>query len=163
MTSRHGNSLSKTLLFLEPINPKDAEGMDVELIDSIAMVKRLQNTRILGGWESKTYAITHTNFKRILYLDADAYLVGKPDHLFFALNNHGFIFWQDLSGSDNAVKWNKVWTHGDGGVPAIQGVKLFSTEKKSGKVLLLRIGSTSTRISITVICMEIRTPGEWLL
>jgi hypothetical protein len=29
--------------------------------------------------------------------------------------------------------------------------------------LLLRIESTSTLISIMVICMEIRTPGEWLL
>lgn len=56
------------------------------------------NPRILNGWELKPFATLHSNFKEVLYLDADNIPARDPTYLFDAseYKNLGSIFWPDL-------------------------------------------------------------------
>jgi len=56
------------------------------------------NPRILNGWELKPFATLHSNFKEVLYLDADNIPANDPTYLFDIeeYRNLGAIFWPDL-------------------------------------------------------------------
>jgi hypothetical protein len=56
------------------------------------------NPRILNGWELKPFSTLHSNFKEVLYLDADNIPVKNPIYLFDnnQYKNLGAIFWPDL-------------------------------------------------------------------
>lgn len=56
------------------------------------------NPRILNGWELKPFATLHSNFKKVLYLDADNIPSINPEYLFDTeqFKNLGSIFWPDL-------------------------------------------------------------------
>ncbi len=53
--------------------------------------------RILHGWELKPYAILHSSFREVLFLDADAAPLRDPTFLFEedAYRSHGAVFWPD--------------------------------------------------------------------
>lgn len=108
----------------EPINPTDvADLRQVELINAQAVAEQLGDARILRGWESKLYAITHCDFARVLYLDADAYTVGDVAPLLEACRG-SFVYWQDLDNCENNVRWDRVWPSGKANTKAIQGGQL---------------------------------------
>lgn len=54
--------------------------------------------RILNGWELKPFSTLHSEFKKVLYLDADNIPAQNPTYLFFSdqFRNLGSIFWPDL-------------------------------------------------------------------
>jgi hypothetical protein len=54
--------------------------------------------RILNGWELKPFSTLYSDFKEVLYLDADNIPVNNPEYLFNDNNykNLGAIFWPDL-------------------------------------------------------------------
>ena len=80
----------------EPVNEKQLEGLGpVEIIDMEAHGKRT-GARILRGWEAKLYALAHCGFRRVLFLDADAYVVDNPAPLFEELEKAPFVFWSDM-------------------------------------------------------------------
>lgn len=108
----------------EPVHPADVADLNVHIIDSRALADRLGDARVLNGWESKHYALTHTTLDRVAYLDADAYGVTDLQPL-IEKSAGKFAFWIDLPGNDRTVKWPNVWPAGSGGVPAIQGGQLF--------------------------------------
>lgn len=116
---------------VEKINPEQVKDLNVELIDIDEMSERLGDNRVpsgnlgTGGWESKLYALTHTEYTNILFLDADAYIVEKPNDLFKISKHYGMLFWQDLDRMDSMIKWGNVWPKGNGGVAPIQGGQLF--------------------------------------
>ena len=56
----------------EPVNANHVDGLGVEFINTTEHANQHGGARILGGWESKLWAISHCGFERILYLDADA-------------------------------------------------------------------------------------------
>ena len=59
----------------EPVKPEQVLGLgDVQIIDAVAHANAHGGARILRGWETKLYALTHCNFERVCYLDADAYV-----------------------------------------------------------------------------------------
>lgn len=53
------------------------------------------------GWQLKPYAIAHSSFREVLFLDADCYPVRDPAFLFdwAGYREHGAVFWPDLPGS----------------------------------------------------------------
>lgn len=53
--------------------------------------------RILNGWELKTFAVVHSRFEEILYLDADSYPCRNPEFLFddVYFQKHGAMFFPD--------------------------------------------------------------------
>jgi hypothetical protein len=102
----------------EPADAAILGPLDVELVDSDTHPAR-SSRRLLGGWEHKTFAIRHSPFQEVLYLDADAYLVADPSPV-FAANRYGAVFWPDLEQTDHNVKWA---LHGELDDPHGQGIQ----------------------------------------
>ncbi len=73
------------------------EGQGVSCVDARA-VRQRKPSRILGGWELKTYALAHCVFAEVLLLDADNVPVTNPEFLFEtpAYRETGALFWPDL-------------------------------------------------------------------
>lgn len=123
---------------LEPIPENAFRGIDgVTVIDSIKHAESVGGARIMRGWEQKLHAIAHCGFRKVLYIDADAYPVDNPAPLMNLLNSNQFVFWTDLPGNFNTVKWPQVWPAGDAGVPAIQGGQLAIHRESAWRTIIL--------------------------
>lgn len=68
----------------------------VECVDGLAVAKQ-HPVRRLGGWQLKPYAILHSPFREVLFLDADNVPVANPEYLFETpqYQETGAIFWPD--------------------------------------------------------------------
>ena len=119
----------------EPVEPEDVAGLDVEIVDALAVAERTK-PRILRGWEAKLHALRHCPFRRVLYLDADAYCVTDPTPHYAVLDRAPFAFWRDLPSCAHNVKWPMVWPAGDAGVPPVQGGQLWIDRERSWPLLL---------------------------
>lgn len=70
--------------------------------------------RILNGWESKSWAIISSGFRRAMFLDADNTVTRDPTYLFrsqqFTVN--GAVFWPDVPPHDR-TEWlpDVVWAN----------------------------------------------------
>lgn len=118
----------------EPIEPSDLDGVsDVTLVDSTRYAARIH-----GGWESKTIALLHCGFERVLFLDADAYPVEDPALLLESVSSRlPFAFWVDLPHTDSNVKWYWHGLSGARGVAPIQGGQLVLHRSGFSRELLL--------------------------
>ncbi len=60
-------------------------------------VRKRHPMRIMNGWELKPFALLHSRFREVLYLDADCYPNRNPEFLFDERDYRqcGAIFWQD--------------------------------------------------------------------
>jgi hypothetical protein len=100
---RHwGCSLPVQVWHLGPgeLNPQMAamlEPWNVECIDA-ELVRARHPVRRLGGWELKPYAILHSPFQEVLWLDADNVPLIAPDCLFEGapFREAGAVFWPDF-------------------------------------------------------------------
>jgi ADP-heptose:LPS heptosyltransferase len=61
-------------------------------------VRKLHPVRSLGGWEMKPFAIIHSRFEEVIYLDADNLPVRNPEFLFETehYRENSAIFWPDI-------------------------------------------------------------------
>lgn len=82
--------------------------LGVECIDGEALAKTWPSRR-LGGWELKAYAIAHSRFAEVLFLDADNVPVRDPEFLFDSApyRETGAIFWPDYG---HFEKTGEAWT-----------------------------------------------------
>jgi FkbM family methyltransferase len=74
------------------------EKHSVDFVDSLHIVDKKKLTiKNLGGWENKAFAIIHSPFKEVLFLDADQVPVVDPTYLFenVAYKDVGAMFWPD--------------------------------------------------------------------
>lgn len=98
---------------------------DIEGIPNVTIHDALDYpARRLGGWEVKTIALLNCGFKKVCYLDADAYLVNDPKPMFDKLDSQRFIFWEDFDMQKFHVKWRNYGIAGSI-YPPIQGGQLF--------------------------------------
>jgi hypothetical protein len=74
-----------------------AATLGAECIDAEEMRKQ-HPMRVLKGWELKPYAILHSKFREVIYLDADNVPVQNPELLFETpqYQQHRAIFWPDF-------------------------------------------------------------------
>ncbi|MEM7394781.1 MAG: hypothetical protein AAF492_20810, partial [Verrucomicrobiota bacterium] len=72
------------------------EPLDVVARDAFAVEKTYPMER-LGGWELKPYALVHSRFEDVLYIDADNVPLRNPEFLFesAAFKKTGALFWPD--------------------------------------------------------------------
>jgi len=70
--------------------------LGVECVDATKLRKKFP-TRILQGWELKSYALLHSPYREVLLLDADNVPVVNPEFLFNTpqFRATGAIFWPD--------------------------------------------------------------------
>jgi len=81
--------------------------LGAECVDAHRLRKRWPMRR-LGGWELKPYAMVHSPFQEVLFLDADNVPVVNPEYLFETpeYREHGAIFWPDYGQFERtAVVW----------------------------------------------------------
>jgi hypothetical protein len=73
------------------------EELQVEVVDAEAVAARFP-ARIAGGWPLKPYAIAHSRFREVLYLDADTVPLVAPEQVFDwdAYRQHGMLLWPDI-------------------------------------------------------------------
>lgn len=71
--------------------------LDVECVDAFE-VRRRHPVRRLGGWECKPYAIIHSPFREVIWLDTDNSPLVDPSFLFSEpeYERTGALFWPDL-------------------------------------------------------------------
>lgn len=126
----------------EWVRPEDVTGLGVELIDADAMSAARGDSRIprgdqwAGGWECKLYALTHTRFDRVLFLDADAYAVSDPRPLFDLLTwGRPFVFWEDLPRMVDSINWPRVLPEGDRATPTVQGGQFLIDRRHTARLL----------------------------
>lgn len=126
----------------EPVHAPDVYGLNVHLVDADHVASDFGDQRITygneytGGWEAKLYALTHTGFEQVLFLDADAYCVADPGPLFDLLSPaEPFVFWQDMPRCETSVDWKVVWPDGPAGVPPVQGGQLLLDRRYAAKLL----------------------------
>jgi hypothetical protein len=102
MLRRVGCTLPVQLWHLGP-EEVDARARDlfaplgVECVDALE-VRRRYPARILNGWELKPYAIIHSAFEDIVFLDADNVPLRDPTFLLDSVEyrDTGAIFWPDV-------------------------------------------------------------------
>jgi hypothetical protein len=86
----------------------DEEG--VEVVDAEAVLAR-HPARVARGWPLKPYAIAHSRFQEVLYLDADTVPLAEPSAVFdwSAYRDSGLLFWPDILDikAENPI-WAKV-------------------------------------------------------
>jgi hypothetical protein len=80
---------------------------DVEVVDAEAVVARYP-ARLAGGWPLKPYAIAHSRFREVLYLDADTVPLVDPDQAFGweAYRDNGLLLWPDIV---DIKETNPIW------------------------------------------------------
>jgi hypothetical protein len=99
---------------------RELDGYDITLID-MDEHRNTHPARILDKYETKSYCMLHSGFRRVLFLDSDAYLVNNPEPLFDLLDHDPFVYWQDTADQLGSVRW--IWTGHDNsrGVVPVQG------------------------------------------
>jgi len=114
MLRHHGCTLPIELWYLGPIEMdlemiRLMEGLGVKCVDAYRM--RIDHpARTVNGWELKPYAITHSRFEEVLFLDADNVVTMDPSFLFDtdAYKEKGAIFWADREGLNSICDIWKV-------------------------------------------------------
>lgn len=81
-------------------------GLGVSWIDAQAhAAARGIPVRRWGGWECKSYAVQHSAFAEVLFLDADCYPERDPEYLFDCAEYRarGAVFWPDIGSVPNGA------------------------------------------------------------
>ena len=113
----------------------------VECVDACKL-RRRHPVRHLAGWELKAFAILHSQFREVLFLDADNFPVRNPEYLFAAAQYQktGAILWPDyLRGLDQ--KAAPVWRSCGLRQPAqeIESGQMLWDKRRCEKVLRLAL------------------------
>jgi FkbM family methyltransferase len=119
----------------EPIYAHWLEPYGVRCIDLDAHMDAHEAPRIRGGWANKFYAILHSSFEEVFYLDSDCYPVADLMPL-FELNTQGALFWPDIPTSAQRFRGD-VFGNPDRPMPVFQGGQFLLSKRLTWPGLLL--------------------------
>ena len=96
-------------------------------------------SRRADGWAFKNYALAHSGLRRGLSLDGDAYLVADPRPLFDLLEEHPFLWWENLGGFGDNDNPNliRMFSGSTPAVPSVQGGHYLVHLEKAWRELML--------------------------
>jgi hypothetical protein len=101
MLRHHGCNLPVQVWHIGPAEITDKQraaftAIGVELVDVHEAQKIFPHPR-LNGWETKAYALLHSNFREVIFLDADNIALADPTALFDTPEYQatGALFWPD--------------------------------------------------------------------
>lgn len=119
----------------EPVLKHWLEPLGVRFVDIDAHVKAAPSPpRLYGAWASKIYAILHSSFEEVLYLDSDCYPVADVRPL-FDVNSEGTIFWPDVP-HQRSINWF-MYPTARGATGAINGGQIVVDKSACWKALSL--------------------------
>ncbi len=108
----HGSQLPIQVWHLGRAEMSDAmrlllEEQDVEVVDAETVLHSYPAT-IGGGWPLKPYAIAHSRFRQVLFLDADTVPLIDPSSIldWELYRQSGLLFWPDII---DVRKTNPIW------------------------------------------------------
>jgi hypothetical protein len=120
----------------EPVSDLVRRLPGVEVVDAEAHHARAAR-RMLGGWESKLFAVINSPFEEVLFLDADCYPLFDPDECFRPEHNpHGIVTWPDGPWGDGAVHWPSYGLTPDGWT-GLSGGNYVLDKRRAWRVLHL--------------------------
>lgn len=119
----------------EPVYPHWLEPFGVCTVDFGKHMARHGLPRIRGGWANKFYAVLHSSFEEVLYLDSDCYPLQNVTPLFDE-NKEGALFWRDLPIAEASIRWH-IYDCEDARLPPIQGGHFLLRKADVWKGLLL--------------------------
>ncbi len=120
----------------EPVSDRVRRLPGVEVVDAEAHPARAAR-RLLGGWEAKMFAVAHSRFEEVLFLDADSYPLYNPDECFDPAHNpHGVVTWPDTPSSDDNPQWDSYGLTPDA-QPALCGGYYVLTKRRAWPVVQL--------------------------
>lgn len=82
--------------------------LGVKCVNAFDVAAKLDRwPRILSGWELKPFAMLHSEFREVLFLDADNVPTRDPSFLFEhdEYRYFGSVFWPDLAPPGNREEW----------------------------------------------------------
>ena len=93
------------------------------LADVVDVAERVKSSPARRYWhfQAKTYALMGCGFEEAIHLDADAYLVTRPDKWFSATRQHGFVSHRDTSHYSDSNTNRRIFDFVANWVPCIQG------------------------------------------
>jgi hypothetical protein len=110
----------------EPLSQRVRRIPGVEVVDIEDHAARAAR-RLMGGWESKMFAVINCPFEEVLYLDADSYPICDPEVCFDAVHNpHGIVTWPDVPAGDRTPQWASYGLEPDGQTAINGGHYVFS-------------------------------------
>lgn len=120
--------------------------LNVKCIDAYTHAGKYGRHR-LNGWELKAYAIVHSAFEEVLYLDVDNMPVKDPSFLFDSSPYHDFgaVFWPDrYFGRGTGIQWLKPAAWSVCGIeyrdePEFEAGQLLVNKRTCWKPLLLTL------------------------
>ncbi|MCI0685279.1 MAG: FkbM family methyltransferase [Gemmataceae bacterium] len=119
----------------EPIYAHWLEPYGVRCLDLDEHMDAHGAPRIRGGWANKFYAVLHSSFEEVLYLDSDCYPAGDLTPI-FDLNTHGALFWPDLPGLAQRFRPD-VFAGDRQPIVSLQGGQFLLTKQSSWPGLVL--------------------------
>ena len=84
--------------------------LNVQCVDAHQVAKQYP-VRVLHGWALKPYAIMHSQFEEVLYLDADNVPAKEPTFLFSTpeYQEYGAVFWSDIYTGQSRLLKREAW------------------------------------------------------
>jgi len=94
---------------ISPIMHHELTRLGVELVDMNLLLED-HPARITNGWQLKPYAILHSRFSEVLFLDADQVPTRNPEDLFEwpEYEETGAVFWPDII---DIKADNEIWAY----------------------------------------------------
>jgi hypothetical protein len=118
--------------------------LGVECVDALARrapAEGAASDRVPNGWELKPYAIIHSRFKDVMFIDADnvpaidpSYLLSSPEYA-----AAGALFWPDIYRLDRGHPIWRIFDVPDPDEPAIESGQLVIDKERCWKALHLAL------------------------
>jgi len=119
----------------EPVEPRIVEGLDVRIVNACEVMQK-SKPRIVDGYGAKVHAIRNCRYRRILFLDADAYPVSAIRSLVEYARKYPICYWADFPHMALNLKWSKLvdeFRH----VPQVQGGQLLIDRQRAWQAILI--------------------------
>ena len=133
-----GSTLPLQIWHVGPVGKELDGDRYTTLVDADYFAQRHPGRKI-NAWARKSWAIAHSGFARVLFLDPDAYAVADPRPLFTLLDDRGLAYWADLPSFADRTPYPFLapLVREDGWVPPVQAGHLLIDLRKAWTELML--------------------------
>ncbi|MFO0966051.1 MAG: hypothetical protein U0793_10765 [Gemmataceae bacterium] len=119
----------------EPVVETWLRPFNVRCRDLDEHMERVAPSRLKGGWTSKFYAVLHSSFEEVFYMDSDCYPVGDLTTLFDD-DHSGTVLWPDFWSADGHLR-RHVYNATPTGSPPLSGGQFLIDKRRRWSELQL--------------------------
>jgi hypothetical protein len=142
MLRRFNRTIPVQVWHRSPVGSELDDDPCTTLVDAGCFSER-HRVRKCDHWAAKNFAIAHSGFRRVLYLDADAYAVNDPAPLFPILDECAFAYWANLPWYGNYFDYemflDRLQVPRDRFPPTVQGGHYLLDVEKAWPALMVAL------------------------